>query len=57
MATYPWMGNSSVAPWFRSASLTAPYCCSAAVANGSGIAAAAIFPAASCWAMMGNGIG
>ncbi len=36
---------------------TAPYVCSAAVANGSGIAAAAIFPAASSAAMFGNGIG
>ena len=57
VTTYPWMGNCSVAPWLRSASSTAPYCCSAAVANGSGIAAASIFPAASCAAMIGNGIG
>src|SRR3984957_10896950 len=35
VTTYPWMGNCSVAPWLRSASSTAPYCCSAAVANGS----------------------
>jgi len=37
--------------------LTAPYSCSAEVANGSGIAAASTFPEASAAAMVGNGIG
>ena len=57
VTTYPWIGNSSVAPWLRSDRVTAPYCCSAAVANGSGIAAAATFPAASAAAITGKGIG
>src|SRR6202451_4151940 len=57
VTTYPWIGNSSVAPWFRSDRVTTPYCCSAAVANGSGMAAAATLPAASAAAITGNGIG
>jgi len=51
------MGKSDVAPWFRSASGTAPYCCSAWLANGSGKVAAAIWPLASIWPICGNGIG
>src|ERR1700733_15692280 len=57
VTTYPWIGNSSVAPWLRSDRVTTPYCGSAAVANGSGRAAAATFPAASSAAIIGKGIG
>src|SRR5580692_7140570 len=57
VTTYPWMGKLAVAPWLRSASGIAPNFCSAAVANGSGMAAAEIFPAASSAAIFGNGIG
>ena len=56
VTTYPSIGKSVVAPWFRSASGTAPYCCSAMLANGSGMVAAAILPVARSPAMSGNGI-
>ena len=54
VTTYPSIGNSWVAPWFRSASVTAPSCCSAMLANGSGMVAASILPDDSSPAIVGE---
>ena len=56
VTTYPWMGKSVVAPWFRSASVVTPNAACAWLANGSGSTAAWMVPALSAAAISGSGM-